>query len=174
MSKTITITIDKGAVIESIKGDTSITGNIDRSVDPMKNAAVAYNEQAGNDAYHEKKLDLLIKTAVSKFEAEIAEFADGSTGSIDDTITSTTITITLVVSDRFNGGMANPLAGLAQSYIVNMSLFGWWTSIKPDFAKGFATLASDALIYVRKCFTKTAPGTSTTSYDDVTGSVTEL
>ena len=173
MSKTITITIAKAAVVESIKGDTSITGNIDRSVDPVKNAAVSYNEQAGDDDHHEKKIDLLLRTAVSKFEAEISEFADGSTGSIDDTIDTTSITITLVVSDRYNSGMAKPLAGLAQSYIVNMSLFGWWNSIKPDFAKGFASLAADALVYVRKCFTKTAPSTSTSSYSDVTGSVTQ-
>ena len=172
MSKTITITITKAAVIESIKNDTFITGNVDRSIDPIKNAGVAYNEQAGNDAYHEKKIDLLIRTAVSKFEAEIAEFADGSSGSVNDTIDTTTITITLIVSDRYNSGLAKPLAGLAQSYIVNMALYGWWNSIKPDFAKGFVTLATDALVYVRKCFTKTAPGSSTTSYTDVTGAVT--
>jgi len=175
MSKTLTITISKDAVIESIKGDTSITGNIDRSADPVKNAGVAYNEQAGNDAYHEKKIDRLVKTAISKFEAEIAEFTDGS---INDTATTdpdthlTTITITMSVSDRYNAGLAKPLGGLAQSYIVNMALFGWWTSIKPDFAKGFATMAADAIVYVRKCFAKNSPGTSTSSYDDVTGTVT--
>ena len=173
MSKTITITISKTAVVESIKGDTSITGTIDRSIDPVKNAAVSYNEQAGNDAHHEKKIDLLIRTAVSKFETELVEFADGASGSINDSIDTTTITITLVVSDRYNSGLAKPLAGLAQSYIINMALFGWWNSIKPDFAKGFATLATDALVYVRKCFTKTAPSTSSTSYSDVTGSVTQ-
>ena len=172
MSKTITITIPKAVVVEAVKGDTTITGNVDRSVDAVKNAGVAYNEQAGDDAHHEKKIDRAIRAAVSKFEAEIAEFADGSAGSITDSF-SDNIIITLIVSDRYNGGLANPLSGLAQEYIINMALYTWWISIKPDFAKGFATLASDTLPYVRKCFSKVAPASSASSYNDVTGTVTD-
>lgn len=165
---TLTITIKKAAIVEAIKGDTSITGNVDRSADPVKNAGIAYNEQAGDDAHHEKKIDLLIKTAISKFEAEIAEFAEGD---ISDTESGENISISMTVSSRYNGGLAKPLGGLAQSYIVNMSLFGWWSSIKPEFAKNFATMATDALVYVRKCFAKKAPNTSSSSYNDVTGSI---
>lgn len=97
MSKTITITIPKNVVVEAVKGDTSITGNVDRSVDAVKNAGVAYNEQAGDDDYHLKKIDRLIRGSVSKFESELVEFADGSAGSISDTI-ETNIVINLVVS----------------------------------------------------------------------------
>lgn len=164
-------------MVEAIKGDTSITGSVDRSLDPVKNAGVAYNEQAGNDAYHEKKIDLLIKTAISKFEAEIAEFAEGTISdsvSTDENTHLTTITISVVVPSRYNAGIAKPLGGLAQSYIINMSLFGWWNSIKPDLAKGFATMAADALSYVRKCFAKAAPTAPTDTYSDITGTVTNI
>ena len=171
MSKTITITIGKAAVVEAIKGDTAITGSIDRSIDAVKNAGVAYNETAGDDAHHEKKIERMIRGAVSKFEAEIAEFADGSEGSISDSLTGDNIIIRLVVSDRYNGGLGNPLSGLAQEYIINMSLYAWWNSIKPDFAKGFITLAADALAYVRKCFVKQAPAAAASSYEAVTGTV---
>lgn len=173
MSKSLTITINKAAVVEAIKGDTSITGNVDRAIDPNKNAGMAYNEQAGDDDHHLKKIDLLIRTAVSKFAAEMATFTDGSAGSVTTNI-STSITIVMVVTDRYMSGLADPLAGLAQSYIVNMALYGWWISIKPEMAKGFAAMAADALAYVNKCFAKAAPTTSTSSYNDVIGTVEDV
>lgn len=172
MSKLISIQVNKAAVVEAIKGDTSITGNVDRSIDAVKNAGVAYNEQAGDDAYHLKKIDLQIRTAVSKFAAEMTAFADGTEGSVTTNV-GDTITINMKVSDRYMSGLADPLAGIAQSYIVYMSLYGWWISIKPEFAKGFATMAADALAYVHKCFAKAAPTASRYSYEDVTGTCTD-
>jgi len=170
----LTISVDKAAVIEAIKGDTYITSSVDRGVDSVKNAGVAYNEAAGDDAHHEKKILRLIKSAVSKFAAELAEFVDtASGGSITTTIpsgSSGNITIVMTVTSRYNSGLADPLSGIALEYIVNMSIYGWWMSIKPDMAKNFAALATDALIYVRKCFAKTAP-TATADPTSATGTV---
>ena len=163
---TLTITISKAAVLEAVKGDTYITSSIDRGIDAVKNASVAYNEAAGDDAHHEKKIERLIKGAVSKFAAELSEFVDTASGNITATI-GTDITITMTVTSRYQSGLANPLSGIAQDYIVNMSLYGWWMSIKPEMAKNFAALAQDALIYVRKCFAKTA---STSSADPTSAS----
>lgn len=165
----LTITIPKDAVVEAVKGDTYITSSVDRGADSVKNAGVAYNEAAGNDAHHEKKIERLIKGAASKFAAEIAEFCDTASGSITVEV-STNITITMSVTDRYNAGLASPLSGIASEYIVNMAIYGWWISIKPDFAKGFAGLAADALIYARKCFAKTAPNASS-SATSATGTV---
>lgn len=156
---TLTITIPKAAVVEAVKGDTYITSSIDRGADSVKNAGVAYNEAAGDDSYHEKKIERLIKGAVSKFAAELSEFVDTSSGSISVTI-STNISITMTVTSRYQSGLASPLSGIAQDYIVNMAIYGWWMSIKPELAKNFAALATDALVYVRKCFAKTAPSSS--------------
>lgn len=166
---TLTITLSKAAVVEAVKGDTYITSSVDRGADSVKNAGVAYNEAAGNDAHHEKKIERLIKGAVSKFAAELAEFCDSASGTITTSINEN-ITITMTVTDRYNAGLADPLSGIAMEYIVNMSIYGWWISIKPDLAKSFASLASDALIYVRKCFAKTAPS-ATASATSATGSV---
>lgn len=166
---TLTITIPKAAVVEAVKGDTYITSSVDRGADSVKNAGVAYNEAAGDDTYHDKKIDRLIKGAVSKFAAELAEFVDTASGSITIAI-STDITITMTVTSRYNSGLAGPLSGIAQDYIVNMAIYGWWMSIKPELAKNFAALATDALVYVRKCFAKTAP-TSTADPTSATGSV---
>lgn len=166
---TLTITIPKAAVVEAVKGDTYITSSVDRGADSVKNAGVAYNEAAGDDTYHDKKIDRLIKGAVSKFAAELAEFVDTASGSITVAI-STNITITMTVTSRYNSGLAGPLSGIAQDYIVNMAIYGWWMSIKPELAKNFAALATDALVYVRKCFAKTAP-TSTADPTSATGSV---
>ena len=166
---TLTITVPKAAVVEAVKGDTYITSSIDRGIDAVKNASVAYNEAAGDDAHHEKKIERLIKGAVSKFAAELSEFVDTASGNITATI-GTDITITMTVTSRYQSGLANPLSGIAQDYIVNMSLYGWWMSIKPEMAKNFAALAQDALIYVMKCFAKTAP-TSSADPTSASGSV---
>lgn len=166
---TLTITVSKAAVVEAVKGDTYITSSVDRGIDAVKNAGVAYNEAAGDDTHHEKKIERLIKGAVSKFAAELSEFVDTASGNITATI-GTDITITMTVTSRYQSGLANPLSGIAQDYIVNMSLYGWWMSIKPEMAKNFAALAQDALIYVRKCFAKTAP-TSSADPTSASGSV---
>jgi len=167
---TLTITLSKAAVVEAVKGDTYITSSVDRGVDSVKNAGVAYNEAAGDDAHHEKKIERFIKTAVSKFAAELAEFVDTASGGSITTTISTDITITMTVTARYNSGLADPLSGIALEYIVNMALYGWWMSIKPELAKSFAALATDSLVYVRKCFAKTAPA-ATASATSATGTV---
>lgn len=166
---TLTITLSKAAVVEAVKGDTYITSSVDRGADSVKNAGIAYNEAAGDDAHHEKKIDRLIKGAVSKFAAELSEFVDTSAGTITITIEEK-IVITMTVTARYNSGLAGPLSGIALEYIVNMAIYGWWMSIKPDMAKNFAALATDALIYAKKCFAKTAPS-ATASPTSATGSV---
>lgn len=169
----LTITVPKAAVIESVKGDTYITSSVDRGLDHVKNAGVAYNEAAGDDNHHDKKIDRLIKGAVSKFAAELSEFVDTATGTITIAIPSGStgnITIAATVTSRYLEGLANPLSGIAQDYIVNMAIYGWWISIKPELAKSFAALAADALVYVRKCFAKKAP-TSTADPTSATGTV---
>ena len=169
---TLTISVPKAAVVEAVKGDTYITSSVDRGADSVKNAGVAYNEAAGDDTHHEKKIERLIKGAVSKFAADLSEFVDTASGTISTTIPASTgnITITMTVTSRYQSGLANPLSGIAQDYIVNMALYGWWMSIKPELAKNFAALATDALVYVRKCFAKTAPA-STADPTAASGSV---
>jgi len=72
--RTLQLTLHAKDIKLAVKADTYITGQIDKSSDMVKNAALAYNEQAGDESYHEVKLYRTMRGAVSKFEAAMAEF----------------------------------------------------------------------------------------------------
>lgn len=176
---TLELTLNAGDIKKAVKSDTYITGQIDKSTDMVKNAALAYNEQAGDDAYHEVKLYRTMKGAVSKFEANMAEYVDPGSGTtaVSNTLTNETadndFKITLPVGSRFYAAFANTLSSLAQEYIINMMLYSWWQSIKPAFAKDYYQFAQESLEMVRKCLSKTPPETSMATYSDVSGTVSE-
>lgn len=177
MSKTITLNLNRSLINEAVKTDSFITGKMEQSEDAVKNAAKAFNEQAGNDVYHERKLLRTLRSAVAKFEANMAEFLDSAAGDINDTLALATeenpaFTITIVVNDRYNSGLAKPLSSLAEEYIINMMDFAWWQAIKPELAKNYLSSAQDTLAHIHLCFSKTAPEASDASYLDVTGEVT--
>lgn len=176
MSKTLTLNLNKGLIIEAVKADTYITGAIDKSTDVVKNAALAYNEQAGDDTYHERKLTRTLAGAVGSLEADLAEFVDSSVeNSITDNLASAgadgAFNITVQVSDRYNSGLAYPIAQLSQEYIVNKMLYYWWQSIKPALAKDYLSFSGESLVNIRKCLAKKAPSTSDANYEDVTGEI---
>lgn len=173
MSKTITLNLKKDLIIEAVKTDTFLTGKIDKSVDAVKNAELAYNEQAGDDVYQERKLLRTLRSALAKFEANMAEFVDSSAGAISDNLSSSSddIAITIAVSDRYFDGLANPLSSLAEEYIINMMDYTWWQPIKPELAKSYLAFAQESLMHVRMCLAKSAPKTSENDYNDVTGSI---
>lgn len=174
---TLTLTLNGGDIKKAVKADTYITGQIDKAADMTKNAALAYNEQAGDDSYHEVKLYRTMKGAVGKFEANMAEYVDPGSGqsAVADTLTATTsegnFNITIPVGSRFYAAFANTLSTLAQEYIINMMLYSWWQSIKPAFAKDYYQFAQESLEMVRKTLSKTPPDTSLESYTDVSGNV---
>ena len=177
MSKTLTLSLNKKLIIEAVKADTYITGAIDKSADGVKNAALAYNEQAGDDTYHERKLTRTLAGAVGSLESDLAEFVDSSVdNSISDTLASAGTTgdfsIVIIVSDRYNSGLAYPIAQLSQEYIVNKMLYYWWQSIKPALAKDYLSFSGESLVNIRKCLAKKAPATESANYEDVTGSIT--
>ena len=91
MSKTITLNLNKLLIIEAVKADTFLTGQIDKAEDAVKNASLAYNEQAGDETYQERKLIRTLRSAVAKFEANLAEFVDSAV------VLSVTLLLTLVL-----------------------------------------------------------------------------
>ena len=151
MSKTITLNLKKSLIIEAVKSDTYQSGQVDKSADPVKNASLAYSEQAGDETYQERKLIRNLRIGLAKFAAAMNEFVDSENGHItysfgtDATGTGTTgtgtnttsddITVQIDVSDRYNNGLAQPLASFAEEFIVYMMDFAWWQPIKPSLAK---------------------------------------
>lgn len=174
MSKTLTLTLSAAEIKQAVKSDSYITGQIDKSADMVKNAVLAFNEQAGDEEYHETKLLRTMKGALAKFEAQLAEYIETSdanaTISDDLSSASSTFNITLTVGDRTSGAFANTLAHLAQEYIINTMLYYWWQPIKPALAKDYIAFAADNILDVKRCLAKSAP-TTTTTYADVTGTV---
>lgn len=173
---TLTLTLSAGDIKKAVKSDTYITGQIDKSADAVKNASLAYNESAGDDSYHEVKLYRTMKGAVSKFEANMVEYVDPSSGSnVSNTLTSetgdNTFTITIPVGSRFYAAFANTLSALAQEYIINIMLYTWWQSIKPALAKDYYQFAQESLTMVTKTISKTPPSTTMQTYTDVTGDI---
>lgn len=177
MSKTLTLTLNATDIKHAVKADSYITGQIDKSADMVKNAALAFNEQAGNETHHELKLFRTMKGALAKFEAALAEYVETSNNeaAVSDTLTqdATTFTITLTVNDRTTSAFATTLAYLAQEFIINTMLYYWWQPIKPTLAKDYLAFASDNIADVRRCLAKSAPENNAT-YSDITGSVTSL
>lgn len=172
MSKTITLSLTKSLIFEAVKTDTYITGKVEITTDGSQNAKV-YNEQAGDDNFHERKLERTLRGAVGAFESLLTEFVDTSTGSISDDLATATdaFAITIVTSDRFLNGLAQPLASLAQEFIINRMIAQWWTAAKPELSQFYLALSNDNIASVRRCLSKKAPTTSSADYQDVEGTV---
>lgn len=174
MSKTITISLKKDLILEAVKADTYQRAQADKSADPVKFASLAYNEAAGDETYHNRKLVRLLRSGLAKFATMMAEFVDSENGSINYALAegSNDITMTIVVSDRYNNGLAQPLSSLAEDYVVYNMDGIWWQSFDTNLAKDYYNLADDTLTFIRRCLAKTAPAASASTYDQVTGVVT--
>ena len=172
--KNLTLSLNATDIAHAVKSDTYITGQIDKSADMVKNAALAYNEQAGDESYHNMKLYRTMKGALAKLEASIAEYVETSNqgATITDTLTSSlgAFTITISVGDRTSGAFVTTLAYLSQEYVINTMLYYWWQPIKPSLAKDYVAFASDNLLDIKRCLAKSAPSSSAT-YDDISGNV---
>lgn len=175
MAKTLTLNLNASEIKLAVKSDSYITGQIDKSADLVKNAALAFNEQAGDEQYHEMKLYRTMKGALAKLEAQIAEYVETSdqNASITDDLTtsSTTFAITVTVGTRTSGAFVTTMAYLAQEYIVNMMLYTWWQPIKPSLAKDYIGFATENLIDLRRCLAKSAPSAAGATYSDISGSI---
>ena len=175
MSKTITLNLNKDLIMEAVKAETFDTGRINKAADPVKNAPVGSYSQARGEEHQERQMLRFLKQAVGKFEAQMGEFLEASEGAVADTLSSnaSTFTITLIVNDRFNNGMRNPMASLCEDFLINQMLFTWWNGRDQAFSKTFVLMAQDDIEQIRLCMIKTAPAASSADYTSVTGTVTD-
>ena len=175
MSKTIKLNLKKGLIFEAVKTDTFMRAQADKSDNPVANAARAYCEAAGDETFHMRKLLRLLRSGLAKFATMMNEFVDTEAGTISYTLTeeSDNITMTIIVTDRYNSGLAQPLSSLAEDYIVYCMDSDWWQQFKSDLSKDFYERATDTLNFIRLCLAKTAPAAASGNYDDVTGTVSQ-
>jgi uncharacterized protein YjdB len=176
MAKNLTLNLNASEIKLAVKSDSYITGQIDKSADMVKNAALAFNEQAGDEQYHEMKLYRTMKGALAKLEAQLAEYVETSdpNATVSDNLTSsatTTFHIVITVGSRTSGAFVTTMAYLAQEYIINMMLYTWWQPIKPTLAKDYIGFATENLVDLRRCLAKSAPTAANASYDDISGNI---
>ena len=98
-------------MLTHVKSETYQAGRIDKSVD-QKAIELAYNEQAGNDAFHELLLNRGIQTNLADLLTYFSDYLTSSGQSSGDNIIDLNeeddiISISLTVSDRFKIGRAH-------------------------------------------------------------------
>lgn len=166
----IRLNLVKSLIIEAVKAETYIKGEIDKASAQGTNK-FAYNEQAGDDEYHERKLIRTMNTALGELKGLLSNYLNNSGDNIADNITSGTdandndvIFIELNVSDRFNKAYSDPLAKLCSKYIEDKMLVLWWGAINQNQAAFYNTLVASDVDSIEKCFNKTAPAAPKTGY----------
>lgn len=166
--KKLTLNLAVSLIMEAVKSETLIKGRIDKAVD-SKAAELAFNEEAGDEEFHERKLSRTMHTSLSRLMSKIGEYVDERQATGADNVYSVsestdTITITLNVSDRFNGSMTEPLAKLCSKFIEDHMLYLWWGTFNVKQAEFYKTIWEIDLEDIKACFTKTAPIVPTVKY----------
>lgn len=166
-NKTLTIEILRSVIVDAVKTDTHIKGTIDKSIDE-KASRVAYNETAGDEAYHLRKLDRTITASAENLVAEISDMLSGNTQITPDYSDATKIKISVGVDARFNTSFAPTLARLSSEYITNYVLVLWFGAITngQNQVQFYSQLSSTYLNSIRKCFNKVAPSAPTNEDDE--------
>lgn len=158
----IKLNLVKSLIIEAVKAETYIKGEIDKSTAQGTNK-LAYNEQAGDDEYHERKLVRTMDTALGELKGLLSNYLDNSGATTANNVNITevsandTIVLTLMVSQRFNQAYADSLAKLCAKYIEDKMLVLWWGTINQNQAAFYSNLLVSDIDSIERCFNKTAP-----------------
>jgi hypothetical protein len=177
---TITITLLKSLIIESVKNETFLRGQVEKAAD-QKSITVAYHEQAGNDEYQERLLQRGLQTNLADLLTHFSDYLSTTGQSSADNAyyedNGDQIIISFIVSDRFNNRYTDSLAKLCSKYIEESMLVDWWKPINEKLSALYAQFVERDLASIKRCFNKTAPTAPTvpyTSYIRTTGSAIEL
>ena len=180
MNQTITLTLVKPLIIESVKNETFLRGQVEKAANE-KAITQAYHEQAGNEQYQERLLQRGLDTNLADLLTHLSDYLSSTGQSSGDNIYSSVsgdnVTIQLTVSDRFNRGYTDPLAKLCSKYIEEAMLVDWWKPINDKQSALYSQFVERDLAAIRRCFNKTAPTAPTvpyTTYLRTTGSAIEL
>lgn len=172
----IKLSLSKKEILQRVKAKTHIKGVADLAANAAKTTEAvrySYNEQAGDDPNSDFLLLSSLRASVDKFKTVVADYIttfndyEVSADNISDTLSATTtdtFTINLIVSDRFNKALTQPLADQASAYVENTMIYEWFLPINPEMAKNYAAAAADNEVHIQRCFIKVRPATPTYKY----------
>lgn len=167
MNNIIHLTLSKSLIINSVKNETFLRGQIEKAAD-QKLITQAYHEQAGDEAYQEAILSRGLYTNLEELKTHFSDYLTATGQSSADNIYSNeegdNIVISLEVSDRFNTGYTNSLAKLSSKYIEEAMLMDWWKPINEKQSALYAQFIERDLAAIKRCFNKTAPVAPTYKY----------
>lgn len=165
-----TFTLYKSLINETVKNKTHVTAHILRASD--KNASeVAYHEEIGDEAYHDRMLERELYASIDKIKAELIGYLDsnGSGNNVDTKMQEDSITFEIYLNARYNASFLKPLADLVSAYIEDNMLYKWWSNVgNQNMKQTYLEQMNGDLVSIMKCFIKSAPASSTKSYGDIT------
>lgn len=169
-TKTLTLSIQRSVIIDAVKIETHIKSTIDKSVDG-NSAQLSYNESAGDDEFHERKLSRTLIASAERLVAEISDMLSGNSKVESDFSASDKVTIKVDVDSRFNYSFSNTLSRMCSEFIESEMLVLWWGPINPNQAQFYAGISATTLTGIRKCFNKLAPTAPANTILDTTGTI---
>lgn len=154
------LTLKPSLIIEAAKAETFIKGQVDKGA--LNNAeAMVYNEQAGDDVFHERKLKASIYNAVEELCSMFSEYVapevydEEPSLSHDVNIEEDEIKIALSLSYRVNPRFATTITRLSQQFITTRVIYDWFLAFNPKQAQVYTTEKTEADI--RICFNRRPP-----------------
>ena len=160
MEHTISLQFVKSAILDNVKSETFLRGQVEKAANE-KAITEAYHEQAGDETYQNRLLNRGLYTNLGELKTHLSDYLTSSGQTSADNITETEndgiITITLLVSDRFNTGYTDTLAKLCSKYIEEAMLMDWWKPINEERSALYAQFVERDLAAIKRCFNKTAP-----------------
>ncbi|MGM9734515.1 MAG: hypothetical protein ACI3YT_10415 [Prevotella sp.] len=160
--KNITLNILRSVVIDKVKVDAHIKGLYDKAVDERA-SKMAYQETAGDEAEHERKLFNSMISAAESLATQFTDYLDDCNQVTGDNAVivcydvDSEIIYKLRVTDRFNENYTSSLARLSSEYIAYSMLVEWYDTINPKQSEIYAKQMENKLNDIKRCFTKLPP-----------------
>lgn len=180
MNQSIQLTLSKLLILNSVKNETFLRGQVEKSAD-QKIITQAYHEQAGDEAYQEAILSRGLYTNLEELKTHLSDYlADSGQTSADNLYSEESgdnIVLHIVVSQRFNRSYSSTLARLSSKYIEEAMLMDWWKPINEKQSALYAQFVERDLSAIKRCFNKTAPVAPSYKYPtslNVTGSAIDI
>ena len=180
MNQTIQLTLSKSLIIQSVKNETFLRGQVEKAADE-KLITQAYHEQAGDEAYQEALLARGLYTNLEDLKTYLSDYLSDSGQSSADNLyheeDGDIITMYLVVSERFNKSYTSSLARLSSKYIEESMLMDWWKPLNEKQSALYGQFVERDLAAIKRCFNKTAPVAPSYQYPttlSVTGSAVDI